>query len=261
MSTDTQTSIYHRKRDLTVWGCIGVCAATRQGFIDELFSLPTEPVSATVDLVGIPAVISAKEDDELRRMYNDCTFAAMDGMPIVKMARRRGLKCERCAGPDIMEPVFSESVLRGKTHYFYGGKDDTVLKKLRERLEAEHPGIRIVGMYSPPFRPLTAVEDAHIVDEINSLHPDLIWVGIGAPKQELWMQEHRDRIHGAVMLGVGAAFNFYAGTLAKAPHWMEEAGIEWLFRLIREPARLWRRYLIGGMKYMYYSLRWLILRR
>ncbi len=249
----SETKVYRRKRDFTVCGVVGVCATTKQQFVKEAFSLPTMPISATINLVGVPAIISAKEDLKIADMYNKATMAAIDGMPIVKIGRRKGFKCERCAAPDIMGPIFKESVKQGKTHYFYGGKNDEVLVKLRENLEQDYPGIRIIGMYSPPFRPLTEEEDAAIVKEINDLHPDFLWVGIGAPKQEMWMLNHQEKIHGCVMLGVGAGFNFFAGTLDKAPAWMEKCSLEWLYRLVKEPKRLWRRYILGGFKYLYYS--------
>ena len=148
MKTDT---IYQRKRDFEVCGIVGVCATTKKEFVREVFSMPTSPVSATVDLVGVPAVISAKEDPKIAEMYNKSTMAAIDGMPIVKIGKRKGFTCERCAAPDIMGEVFKEGVKQGKTHYFYGGKDDDVLKKLRSNLEKEFPGIQIAGMY-PPFQ-------------------------------------------------------------------------------------------------------------
>ena len=245
--------IYQKKRDFTVNG-LGVCATTKEEFIKEAFSMPTDPVSGTIDLVGVPAVISANEDPKIAEMYAACSFAAIDGMPIVKIGRKKGLNCERCAAPDIMGMMFSESVRQNKTHYFYGGKDEDLLKKLRENLERDYPGIQIVGMYSPPFRPLTENEDKQVCDEINSLHPDFLWVGIGAPKQEMWMWNHRDKIHGTVMLGVGAGFNFFAGALDKAPAWMEKASLEWFYRLVKEPKRLWKRYVLGGAKWMYYRV-------
>jgi len=245
---------YIKKRDFTICGIIGVCATTREQFVKEAFSLPTEPLSATIDLVGVPAVISAKEDPKVAEMYNKATMVAIDGMPIVKKGRRNGFTCERCAAPDIMGPVFKESVKQGKTHYFYGGKNDKVLIKLRENLEHDYPGIQIVGMYSPPFRPLTDEEDNAICKEINNLHPDFLWVGIGAPKQEMWMMDHQEKIHGCVMMGVGAGFNFFAGTLDKAPVWIEKCSLEWVYRLCKEPKRLWKRYVLGGFKYIYYSI-------
>ena len=243
---------YQRKRDFTVCDVVGVCATTKKEFIREVFSMPTEPVSATVDLVGVPAIISAKEDPKIAEMYNSSSMAAIDGMPIVKIGRKKGIECERCAAPDIMGEVFSEGLKEGKTHYFYGGKDDEVLKKLKENLERDYKGIKIVGMYSPPFRALTDEEDEAICNEINKLKPDFLWVGIGAPKQEMWMWQHQKKIHGTVMFGVGAGFNFFAGTLDKAPEWMEKASLEWLFRLSKEPKRLWKRYVVGGFKWLYY---------
>lgn len=248
-----ETKVYQRKRDFTVCGIVGVCATTKEEFVREVFSMPTIPVSATIDLVGVPAIISAKENPKYAEMYNKSTLAAIDGMPIVKIGRRKGIHCERCAAPDIMGKVFEESLKQGKTHYFYGGKDDEVLKKLRVNLENDFPGIQIVGMYSPPFRSMTEDEDKQICDQINSLYPDFLWVGIGAPKQEMWMWEHQNIIYNTVMIGVGAGFNFFAGTLDKAPEWMEKASLEWLFRLSKEPKRLWRRYILGGVKYMYYT--------
>jgi N-acetylglucosaminyldiphosphoundecaprenol N-acetyl-beta-D-mannosaminyltransferase len=247
--------IYHKKRNLYVCGTVGICATTRKEFVEEVFSISTYPVSATVDLIGVPATVMAKENKEIEKMYNDCSFAAIDGMPIVKLARKNGIECERCAAPDIMGLVFEESIKRGKTHYFYGGKNDDVLRLLKKNLEAKFPGIQIAGMYSPPFRTLTESEDEYVCREINDLSPDFVWVGIGAPKQEIWMQDHREKIPGTVMLGVGAGFDFYAGTLKKSPKWLESIGLEWLFRLTREPKRLWKRYILGGIKYIYYTIK------
>lgn len=245
--------IYKKKREFTVCG-VGFCPTTRTEFVKEAFSMPTSPVSGTIDLIGVPGVISAKEDEKVAEMYAVSSFAAIDGMPIVKIAQKKGFNCERCAAPDVMGMMFEESVKQGKTHYFYGGKDNDVLKKLRENLERDYSGIQIVGMYSPPFRPLTEAEDKRVCDEINALHPDFLWVGIGAPKQEMWMWNHREKICNTVMIGVGAGFNFFAGTLDKAPAWMEKASLEWLYRLAKEPKRLWKRYVLGGVKWLYYRV-------
>ena len=152
---------YRRERNLKVCG-IGFCATTMDQLVEAVFSLPTEPASATVDLIGVPGIISAKENEKVAETYASSTMAIVDGMPIVKIARKKGLKCDRCAAPDIMPHIFEESVKQEKTHYFYGGKDDEVLKNLRENLERDYPGIQIVGMYSPPFRPLTEEEDKKI---------------------------------------------------------------------------------------------------
>lgn len=243
--------IYQRRRDFTICG-VGFCPTTRAEFVKEVFSMPIAPVSGTITLIGVPGVNSAMEDPRVAEIYAASSFAAIDGMPVVKIAKKKGFNCERCAAPDIMPLVFEESVKQGKTHYFYGGKDTGVLEKLKTNLERNYPGIQIVGMYSPPFRSLTEEEDKKICDIINNLHPDLLWVGIGAPKQEIWMWNHREKIKKTVMLGVGAGFDFLAGTLDKAPEWVEKASLEWLYRLGKEPKRLWKRYVFGGIKWMYY---------
>lgn len=246
---------YIRKRDFTVLNAVGVCAETKSDCIREIMALPTSPCSANVVMIGVPMAVAAREHPEYAELFNNAAYAAIDGMPIVKIGRKKGFPCDRCGARDIMADIFAESLKEGKTHYLYGGKNDEVLQKLRDNLERDYPGVQIVGMYSPPFRPLTEEEDKQICEEINRLHPDFLWVGIGAPKQEMWMQEHREKIKGTVMLGVGAGFDFMAGTLANAPKWMEEASLEWLFRLIKEPNRLWKRYIIGGFKWVYYLIK------
>ncbi|MEO2075927.1 MAG: WecB/TagA/CpsF family glycosyltransferase [Bacillus sp. (in: firmicutes)] len=245
--------IYRKKRDFYVIDSVGVCATTRKQFVEEVFSMPTKPISAYVALVGVPAAIVSKENPEIAKVYSNATMSAIDGMPIVNIGRKKGINCERCAAPDIMGLVFEESVKRGKTHFFYGTTDET-LKRLKENLEKDFPGIKITGMYSPPFRPLTEEEDERVVKMINAARPDFLWVGIGAPKQEIWMMEHQNKINDCVMLGVGAGFNFFAGTLDKAPEWMENWSLEWFYRLMKEPKRLWRRYILGGLKFSFYSI-------
>ncbi len=247
--------IYLRKRNIKICGDVGISPTTREEFVKEAFSMPVYPVSGTINLIGVPAVVAAKESKKIAEIYESASFAAIDGMPLVKIARKMGFQCERCAAPDIMGLMFEESIKQKKTNYFYGGKNDGVLEALRNNLEKQFPGIQISGMYSPPFRPLTEEEDKEVCDQINAIHPDFIWVGIGAPKQEAWMMEHKEKITGSVMIGVGAGFDFFAGTLDKSPKWMEKASLEWLYRLIKEPKRLWKRYIIGGIKYIYYSIR------
>ena len=249
-----QQDAYIRKRDFMVLNAVGVCATTREGFVKEIKELPISPVSATVVLIGVPAAVMAREHSEYADIFNHATLAAIDGMPIVKMGRKKGFVCERCSAPDTMGLLFQESIRTGKSHFFYGGKSEEVLEELKKNLEKMYPGIRIAGMYSPPFRPLTEEEDKTICERINQLQPDYLWVGIGAPKQEAWMMAHREKIHKTVMLGVGAGFDYIAGTLKKSPKWMETAGLEWMFRLLMEPRRLWKRYILGGAKFVYYSL-------
>lgn len=245
---------YIRERDFTVFGVVGLCATTKIQLVEEIFEIPKDPCSATVDLIGVPGIIAAKENEDIAEMYNNATFAVIDGMPIVKKAVKMGIKCERCAAPDIMAPIFLEGVKRGSTHYFYGGKNNEVLRNLKYNLEKDYQGIKIVGMYSPPFRDLSKEEDQEICDEINRLKPDFVWVGIGAPRQEIWMMKHQTILKNTVMLGVGAGFDYISKSLKKAPAWVEKAGFEWLYRLVKEPHRLWKRYIVGGLKFLFYRI-------
>jgi N-acetylglucosaminyldiphosphoundecaprenol N-acetyl-beta-D-mannosaminyltransferase len=148
----------------------------------------------------------------------------------------------RVYGPDLMLAVLGRAAERGWSSFFYGGAEGTP-ELLASRLQERFPGLRIAGTYSPPFRPVTAEEDEAIVARINDARPDLVWVGLSTPKQERWMDAHVGRLAAPAMLGVGAAFDIHAGNLRQAPRWMQRNGLEWLYRLYREPRRLWRRYL------------------
>jgi N-acetylglucosaminyldiphosphoundecaprenol N-acetyl-beta-D-mannosaminyltransferase len=142
-----------------------------------------------------------------------------------------------------MQAACARAARSGRRFYLYGGRNQGALVELTRALRLRHPDLNIVGGHAPPFRPLTAAEDDAIVADINRAAPDVVWVGIGVPKQEKWMARMRERLHAPVLVGVGAAFDFHAGLIPQAPPWMQRAGLEWLFRLIQEPRRLWRRYL------------------
>jgi len=138
----------------------------------------------------------------------------------------------------------AEAADRGWTQYFYGGAEG-VAEELRDTFQERHPGLKVVGTECPPYRPLSEAEDAAEVARINEARPDIIWVGLGAPKQERWMADHWDRLNASILIGVGAAFDFHTGRLERAPLWMQRSGLEWSYRLYKEPKRLWRRYLLG----------------
>src|SRR5438309_1847091 len=140
---------------------------------------------------------------------------------------------------------------QGYRHFFYGGEPG-VAERLAESLKARFPGLNVVGTYSPPFRPLTAAEDEEIEELIGRAAPDVLWVGLGTPKQERWMHAHKEKLHVPVLVGVGAAFDMLSGRKKQAPRWMREHGLEWLFRLMQEPRRLWRRYLVYGAQFIAY---------
>jgi N-acetylglucosaminyldiphosphoundecaprenol N-acetyl-beta-D-mannosaminyltransferase len=163
-------------------------------------------------------------------------------MPLVWMARRLGHPgTERVYGPDLMRAVTEMSAREGFRQFYYGGPPG-LASELGSKLETEYRGLKVAGAYSPPFGEMTVDEDDRIVALINAARPDILWVGLSTPKQELWMARHLGRIDAPVMIGVGAAFDFLAGTKRQAPGWVGQHGLEWLFRLLTEPKRLWRRY-------------------
>lgn len=186
------------------------------------------------------SLVEANDSPQLREAFST-GLVHPDGMPLVWMGRRMGHVVERVCGPDFMPALMARGVDAGRRHFLFGGAPG-VPERIAERLRALHPDIRIVGTMSPPFRPLNAEEDAAIVDEINAAEPDYVWVGLGAPKQDLWVADHRERLSAAALLAVGAAFDFHAGTRRRAPRWMQRTGTEWLHRLGSEPRRLAGRY-------------------
>lgn len=203
---------------------------------------------------NVHTTVMSYEDEEYRKIQNEAAMALPDGKPLSVVSRLRGYKeAQKVSGPDLMPEIFKISEENGYTHYFYGATEET-LAKLRIALQERFPKLKIVGMYSPPFRPLTEDEDLDIIRRINEASPDFIWVGLGAPKQEQWMYAHRDKFRG-VMLGVGAGFDFHAGTIKRAPKWMQNVGLEWLYRLTQDPKRLFKRYAVTNMKFL-----WLLLR-
>ena len=196
----------------------------------------------------------SQKDEKLRQIHNQAGLVTPDGMPLVWLSRLNGFPwVERVYGPDLMLAVCERSLSKGYRHYFYGGLEG-VPEKLAESLRRRFPKLQIVGVYSPPFRPLTKDEDECVIQKINQAKPDIVWVGLSTPKQEYWMHEHLHRITAPVMVGVGAAFDFHAGLKKQAPRWMQRSGLEWFFRLVTEPRRLWRRYLINNPWFL-----WLIL--
>ncbi len=197
-----------------------------------------------VCVTNVHSVMESLRNPKLRDILNRSGLSTPDGMPLVWLCRWGGQRrTQRVYGPDLMMSVCESGQAEGYRHFLYGGEPN-VLDLLAKRLEREFPSIDVAGSFSPPFRTLTEDEDKEIVDMINKFRPDVVWVGLGAPKQELWMADHIDRLNCPVLVGVGAAFDFIAGQKSQAPAWMRNNGLEWLFRLIQEPRRLWRRYVI-----------------
>jgi N-acetylglucosaminyldiphosphoundecaprenol N-acetyl-beta-D-mannosaminyltransferase len=197
-------------------------------------------------VANVYSIMLAKNHPEIARIFNNADIATPDGMPVVWALRTLGSpQQQRVYGPTLM----LELCRSGLRPFLYGGGEDT-LPMLVKRFERRFPGLRIAGAYAPPFRPLTAAEEEDVRARIQSSGADIVFVGIGAPKQEQWMHEHRDCFPGLTLIGVGAAFDFFAGRTRQAPRWMQNSGLEWLFRLVSEPLRLWRRYLLVSPRFL-----------
>lgn len=203
-----------------------------------------------VCVTGVHGVMESQSDPRLREIHNAAGMVTPDGMPMVWSAHYAGAaEVERVCGPDLLLETSRTAAAEGWKFFLYGGKEG-VAEQLAERLERRYPGLEVVGCHSPPFRPLTAEEDAAIVQRINDLGPHIVWVGLSTPKQEHWMAEHLGRLDAPVMVGIGAAFDVHAGVVRQAPEWMRRSGLEWLFRLLQEPRRLWRRYLTNNPRFV-----------
>jgi len=204
-----------------------------------------------VCVTGVHGVMESQRDPELRRIHNQAGMVTPDGMPLVWLSWLDGHRyVERVYGPDLMLACCAQTGDRAYRHYFYGGADG-VPELLRSRLCARYPALKVAGIFSPPFRAVTPEEDEEIVRRINAASPDIVWIGLSTPKQERWMSEHRARLDAPVLIGVGAAFDFHAGLKRQAPRWMQRSGSEWLFRLLTEPRRLWRRYLVNNPAFVW----------
>jgi N-acetylglucosaminyldiphosphoundecaprenol N-acetyl-beta-D-mannosaminyltransferase len=189
-------------------------------------------------------VMASQEDPELRAAVLGADLTVPDGQPLVWALNLLGYPLrDRVYGPDLMKAACVRAASNGQRFYFYGGRDRGALDLLARRLRARHPGLQIAGTYAPVFRALSEAEEEAIAAEINAAAPDVVWVGIGVPRQEKWMARMRERLDAPVLVGVGAAFDFHAGLVKQAPDRLQRAGLEWLFRLSQEPRRLWRRYL------------------
>lgn len=203
---------------------------------------------------NVHTTVMSYENEEYRNIQNSGAMALPDGGPLSFVSRKRGFKgAERVTGPDLMLEIFKISKEKNLKHYFYGSTQQT-LDELKDKLFNKYPDIEIVGMYSPPFRKLTREEDYRVIKEINDSNADFIWIGLGAPKQEVWMYEHKNKING-LMIGVGAGFDYHAEKINRAPEWMQRYSLEWLYRLLQDPKRLFKRYVETNTKFIYYLVK------
>ncbi|MDR0902719.1 MAG: WecB/TagA/CpsF family glycosyltransferase [Opitutaceae bacterium] len=198
-----------------------------------------------VCLAAVHGISEAQRDPELKRAYNRALLATTDGMPLVWLAKWHvgGGGIGRVYGPDLMLEVFRATQDGGAAHFLCGGAEG-VAELLKQKLLEKFPRARITGTWCPPFREPTGDDEKQLAAAVSAARPDIMWVGLGAPKQELFMARHLGALDTTLMIGVGAAFDFHAGKLRQAPRWMRRCGLEWFFRLCAEPRRLWRRYLV-----------------
>ncbi|PTQ81042.1 N-acetylglucosaminyldiphosphoundecaprenol N-acetyl-beta-D-mannosaminyltransferase [Nitrosospira multiformis] len=237
------TTVLHTPIDVLTW-------VTAIGRIQHWAALRE---SRYVCICNVHSVVTATQDTFFQKVLYAADMATADGAPIAWMLRHRGfLQQQRINGPDLMWRYCEEAARRGESIYLYGSSPET-LNALQDRLIKTFPRLKIAGAVSPPFRPLTDEEDQAEVARINNSGAGTVWVSLGCPKQEKWMASHKGRVN-AVMIGVGAAFDYHAGTITRAPLWMQKAGLEWLVRLIHEPRRLWKRYLITNTLFIWFTL-------
>jgi N-acetylglucosaminyldiphosphoundecaprenol N-acetyl-beta-D-mannosaminyltransferase len=234
-------------------GILGVQVAITDyaGAIDAMDSMIASRERGYVCAVAVHALTVGLDDPEMAGALRKATLVLPDGMPVVWAANLLGANLkDRVYGPELMLRYSEHCAERGHRVWLYGGRDQGSLMQLALNLRRRHRGINIVGGYSPPFRPMTEEEEDALVIQINEARPDVLWVGIGVPKQEKWMARMRDRLDVPVMCAVGAAFDFHAGRISQAPPWMQQRGLEWIFRIAQEPRRLLPRYLYFNPRFV-----------
>lgn len=230
---------------------VGVSAINMPDAVRRCENFLHEHRKGYICVTGVHGIMEAQRDAGFCTILNRALLCTPDGMPTVWVGRLQGHReMRRVYGPDFMLELCRSSVQRGCRHFLYGGKPG-VVGKLEQRLQALVPGIAIVGTYTPPFRPHTPAEEDGLVSILAEARPDIIWVGLSTPKQERFMAGIIDRLQACLMIGVGAAFDIHAGLLADAPSWMKISGLQWLYRLMKEPRRLGRRYLTNNPQFLW----------
>jgi N-acetylglucosaminyldiphosphoundecaprenol N-acetyl-beta-D-mannosaminyltransferase len=224
---------------------VGVSALNLSLAVSEIARWIEEGRREYVCVTGMHGVVESLHAESLRRIHNGAGLVTPDGMPMAWLLWRHGhRRADRVCGAEFMGAVVEHGIAHSWRHYLYGTKPET-LALLEAQLKARFPKIEIVGRLSPPFRELTPEEDEQIVADINASGANIVWVGLSTPKQERWMAAHRAKLNASALMGVGAAFDFHAGTVRQAPRFIQRSGFEWLYRLSCEPRRLWRRYATG----------------
>lgn len=202
---------------------------------------------------NVHTTVIAYEDEEYKKIQNSGALALPDGKPLSILSKKRGFKnAQRVTGPDLMGELFKKSEEKGYKHYFYGNTEDT-LELLKCKLKEKYPKLNIIGMYSPPFKTEVSLESEEVLNQINNADVDFLWIGLGAPKQEKWMFTHKWKVN-AIMIGVGAGFDYYAEKIRRAPMWMQKCSLEWLYRLCQDPKRLFKRYATTNSKFIFLTM-------
>lgn len=228
-----------------------------KNFIDEIFNLAANQPSSYVCFANVHMTIEAYGDKEFNSIVKNADIVTPDGKPLALFLKYiKKINQERVCGMDVFPDLLREAQARGKSIFFYGTTDD-VLNKIAEKAKREFPMLRISGLYSPPFRPLSAQEKSDIIEMVNNTNPDLIFVALGCPKQEKWMAEHKGKLKGC-MLGLGGAFPIYAETAKRSPAWMQRFSLEWAYRLYLEPGRLWKRYFYTNSLFLLLTARYFV---
>jgi N-acetylglucosaminyldiphosphoundecaprenol N-acetyl-beta-D-mannosaminyltransferase len=229
---------------------VGVHAVNMSLALDVIEGAIAKRRRGYVCATGVHGVMEARRDPSLRPLFANALLVVPDGMPTVWMGRAQGLPgMERVFGPDLMLAVARRSELTGWSHFLYGGEDG-VAEHLRAVLCTRFPSMNIVGTYTPPFRSLTGEEELELIRTLNLARPDIVWVGLSTPKQERFMAEYLPLLNTTLMIGVGAAFDFHTGRIADSTAWVKKCGLQWLHRLIQEPSRLWKRYLLNNPRFV-----------
>jgi N-acetylglucosaminyldiphosphoundecaprenol N-acetyl-beta-D-mannosaminyltransferase len=224
---------------------IGVHAVDMEGAVTRIQFAVDHSLKGYVCLAGVHGIMEARRAPDLQTIFANAYLVAPDGMPTVWMGHLQGLsKMQRVFGPDLMLEVIGRKEFSHYRHFLCGG-DTGVAEQLRDELQRRFPWACIVGTYTPPFRPMTLEEEEFLASEVRQLRPDIIWVGLSTPKQDRFMFEYLPMLDTKVMLGVGAAFLFHTGVIQDSPVWVKRSGLQWLHRLLQEPTRLWRRYLLN----------------
>lgn len=223
---------------------VGVSALNMTQALNHLECLIKHDIHTYIVVCPVYTVMNTLEDPALRRIVNGAGLVTPDGMPLVILSRMRGYRdVGRVYGPDIMLAFSKRAAAEGYSNYYYGGAPG-VADALADELSSRFPSLPVAGTFSPPFHELSDDDEAEIVAMINEAAPDIVWIGLGSPKQDYWMVRFRERLNAPILIGVGAAFDYISGRVPQAPRWMQRMALEWFFRLIVEPGRLWRRYLI-----------------